>query len=83
MNTKVYDVRDLVDKDGVDDLVKLITSTIEPGAWKDEKGTGLGAVQAFTKNGDCVVVVYQTYDVHAKIAQLLDQLRSHRQPQKT
>ena len=72
LSTKVYDVRDLVDKDSVDDLLKLITNTVEPGTWKDEKGTGLGGLQAFTKNGVCVLVVYQTYDVHEKVAKLLE-----------
>jgi len=89
--TKVYDIGDLVgtkngspDQEALDDISRLITITIEPDSWKREqdKDSGQGNLCSLNKNGACVLVAYQTFDVHEQIAGLLDELRSHRQVQK-
>jgi general secretion pathway protein D len=63
--------------DGVelsDTLVDVITSTIEPSSW-DSVG-GPGSIRHLRVNGHGVLVVAQTYLVHRKIAQLLEDLRA-------
>jgi len=85
LKTKVYDVRDLAgikngspDAEALNEIVQLITSTVEPESWKADGGSGHGSLRSFAKNGVCVLVAYQTFDAHEKIAALLDELRSHR-----
>jgi len=89
LKTKVFEVRDLVgikngspDAEALSDIIQLITSTVEPESWKTEGGSGHGSLRSFTKNGFCVLVAYQTFDAHEKVAALLDELRAHRQAQK-
>jgi hypothetical protein len=85
LKTKVYDVRDLVgvkngspDADALSDIIQLITSTVEPESWKTDGGSGHGSLRPYTKGGVSVLVAYQTFDGHEKIAALLDELRAHR-----
>lgn len=54
-----------------DTLIELITSTIATDTW-DESG-GAGTIQSFPTN--LSLVVSQTTEVHAQIADLLEQLR--------
>jgi len=88
--TKMYDVRDLVglksgspDAEALSEIAQLITSTVEPESWKTDGGSGHGSLRSFTKNGVCVLVAYQTFDGHEKLAALLDELRAHREAQKS
>ncbi|MEX2561392.1 MAG: hypothetical protein WD403_15825 [Pirellulales bacterium] len=85
LDTRIYDVRDLV-SDGVtpdtesdyESLIWVITSTIAPSSW-DEVG-GPGCVQAYDSNGIQVLIVLQTNEGHEGIAGLLADLRSLRAP---
>ncbi len=54
-----------------DSLIQLITSTIKPTSW-DEVG-GPGSIAEFRTN--LSLVISQTQDIHAEIADLLSQLR--------
>jgi len=81
LNTKVYDVADLVvcrdDHDvpweDYGALVDIITSTIKPTSW-DEMG-GPGAIRGYTLGTAKVLIVSQTQDVHEEIANLLKGIR--------
>jgi len=88
---KVYPVKDLLvggtDEDKDDDegrehydydrLIDVITSTVAPATW-DEVG-GPGSIAAGSFNSAEVLVVSQTYQVHAQIARLLEDLRAEAQ----
>jgi general secretion pathway protein D len=54
-----------------DTLIDLITSTIQPDTWTDNGGQG--SISGFPTN--LSLVVSQTQDIHADIADLLQQLR--------
>lgn len=54
-----------------DTLIELITTTISPDSWTDNGGTG--SISGFPTN--LSLVVSQTQDIHADIADLLQQLR--------
>jgi general secretion pathway protein D len=54
-----------------DTLIDLITSTISPDSWTDNGGQG--SINGFPTN--LSLVVSQTQDIHADIADLLQQLR--------
>jgi general secretion pathway protein D len=54
-----------------DTLIDLVTSTISPDSWTDNGGTG--SISGFPTN--LSLVVSQTQDIHADIADLLQQLR--------
>ena len=81
LNTKVYDVADLVvcrDEhdalwDDYDALIEIITSTIKPTTW-DGVG-GPGAIKGNALGTAKVLVVSQTRDVHEEIADLLKNIR--------
>jgi type II secretory pathway component GspD/PulD (secretin) len=59
----------------VDELVKLITDTVDPGTWRDAGG-GLGTIRGL--NG--MLVVSQTHDAQKRIEDLLKTLRSEQGP---
>ena len=52
-------------------LMELITGSIEPGSWMPN---GIGAIEKFPSN--LSIVVSHTEEVHERIAELLQQLRS-------
>jgi hypothetical protein len=62
--TKVYPVADC------QAMIEVIITTIAPGSWKDGPGSIAGTSSGNTES----LVVTQTYDVHGKIARLLDEL---------
>ena len=80
---KVYPVADLLAPAGgtppeagdydYDSLVDTITSTIAPNSWQDVGGPGSIAVAPFGRVN--ALVVSQTYQVHRKVAKLLEDLR--------
>jgi hypothetical protein len=85
--TRMYDVRDLTAPDKnvpdpmlLNQLIDVIDHTIDPETWKTDKNTGEGAIRSFCNNDICVLVVFQTYEVHDRIADLLDELRTHKSP---
>jgi hypothetical protein len=71
--TRVYPVADLVQIDGdcvhYGELLKAVTSTVDPGGW-DEVG-GPGSIEAFRGS----LVVHQTESTHEKLVDLFRQLR--------
>ncbi len=79
--TKVYEVSDLVicrNASGelwadFDTLIEMITVTIAPDTWDDVGGPG-SIAPASLRGGD-VLVIAQTYQVHRKIAKLLEDLQ--------
>ena len=80
--TRVYDVADLVvcidDKlgrvDDYDSLIDALTSTIYSSTW-DAVG-GPGSIFGKSFGTAKVLVVSQTYEIHAKIADLLKEIRA-------
>jgi len=77
LTTQAHDVTDLLasyGQQGGDDLVELISTTVEPDTW-DEVG-GAGSIEAFGGPRRMVLVISQTWDVHHKVAALLDSLRA-------
>ena len=87
LTTKVYPVADLITRGEVrpgrgftggavadyDSMIELITSTIQPESW-DEVG-GPGSIAPGTFLGTETLVISQNYQVHHKIAGLLEDLR--------
>jgi hypothetical protein len=81
LSTKVYDVSDLVvcrDKhdelwDDYDTLIDIIESAARPPSWDDVGGAG--AINGASLGKAKVLVVSQTYEAHAEIADLLAQIR--------
>ena len=71
--TQIYHVDDIVDprnrRRNVEELVDLITSTIQPDTWMDNGGPG--SIDAFRG----LLVVDQKLDVHEQIEDLLARLR--------
>lgn len=87
LTTRMYDVRDLAAHDNnvpdpklLNQLIEVIAHTIEPETWKTDKNPASGDIRSFNSNDICVLVVFQTYDVHEKISALLDELRTHKSP---
>jgi hypothetical protein len=84
LSTKVYEVADLVstqDENGnpsadFDQLIDVITATIEPATWYDTGGPG--SLRGFQAKGIQALVVNQTDAVHEKVEDLLRQLRAVR-----
>lgn len=82
LTTKVYDVAGLVtcrDKSGTywadyDALIEVITTSVEPHMW-DEVG-GDGSITAAPFAGAEMLAISTTYEVHQKVDQLFEQLRS-------
>lgn len=85
--TRFYQVHDLVlfptertlANPGLDPLLDLVTSTIEPETWREAGGTQ-GDLQAFVGPGIIGIVVTQTAEVHEQIEALLTMLRAAREP---
>jgi hypothetical protein len=85
LDTRIYDVRDLV-SDGVmpdtesdyESLMEVLNTTIAPTSW-DEVG-GPATMQEFDSNGIHALIVLQTNQGHEGIAALLADLRSLRSP---
>jgi len=68
METRVYDLPAPLRAAGrADGLMKLIETTIEPDSWFDLSGLGEGTITG----GEAKLIVWQTRDVHRKIADLL------------
>jgi serpin B len=86
LRTRVYDVSDLVcygdgsadDQPDFDTLIDLITCCVRPMTW-DAVG-GPGSIAPFEAAGIRAVVVDQTEDVFLQLDELLEQLRSMRDP---
>lgn len=77
---RIYQIHDLLADEqqaGLERLVDLICSTIEPESWRTAGGTA-GEVRPFVGPGLVVLVITQTEDVHEKIAGLLTTLREAR-----
>lgn len=79
--SNVYDVADFHEPRGdgdvdFDDLINLITSTIDPSSWTDVGGTG--CIPEFESGRLKVLVIAQTPQNHAAIAKLLADLRALR-----
>lgn len=55
----------------VADLKKKIESTVESGTWKDNDPNGYGQIDDYNNH----LIITQTNEVHAKVANLLQQLR--------
>jgi type II secretory pathway component GspD/PulD (secretin) len=55
----------------VADLKKKIESTVDPGTWKDNDPNGFGQIDDYNNH----LIITQTNEVHAKVANLLQQLR--------
>ena len=75
---KVYATADLDLPDGVDGLIELITTSIEPTSWDMVGGPG----SACPYENPMVLIVCQTPTIHDHIAELLRQLRQHPAPLK-
>jgi hypothetical protein len=77
LEARVYDMTDLfVDEDPQrsDYFVELITAVVAPVTWSDVGGAG--GVRFYQKGDAVALVVNQTADVHAELANLLKALRS-------
>jgi hypothetical protein len=81
MRTKVYPVGDLanfVDEDGkpwvdFDALLEMVQTTVQPTTW-DVVG-GPGSITGTTFNGNDVLVLSQTDEVHREVAEMLQKIR--------
>jgi hypothetical protein len=85
-DTRLYDVRDLVGHDydpngtaDFDSLIDVIRSTVDPQSW--DKAGGQGSLATFNENGVCALVIWQNYQGHEQIQNLLQELR-HLKPQR-
>ncbi len=83
LETRVYDVADLVRQIGLkdaqpnfDNLIEAITTCLQPTSW-DEVG-GVGSIAPFQAVGIDVLIIGQTYDVHEQVTNLLANLRAMR-----
>lgn len=77
---RIYQIHDLLADEqqaGLERLVDLICSTIEPESWRTAGGMA-GEVRPFVGPGLVVLVVTQTEDAHEKITSLLATLREAR-----
>ncbi len=72
LTTRIYEAPDL-QLAGGDELIRVITKTIEPESW-DTMG-GPGAVEQVSPNGVDALVVRQTYENHRQIEKLFAELR--------
>lgn len=78
--TRVYPVAELVGNPEAnlggrfDELLNVITSTVEPSSW-DTVG-GKGAIRRYGET----LVIYQASDVHHRVDRLLHELGRHREP---
>ncbi|NQT17789.1 MAG: hypothetical protein HQ582_33855 [Planctomycetes bacterium] len=79
---KVYNVADLIvyrdEKDELwedyDTLIDAIITTLDPDTWQNEGG--LGSIEGATFGAAKVLVVRQNYQVHQRVARLLEDLRA-------
>lgn len=79
--TRIYEVGDLIkfqDKEGeewqdYDQLIEVITSTIQPDSW-DEVG-GAGAIEPSPFGNAEMLTIAQTYQIHRRIEKYLKTLR--------
>ncbi|QDU74365.1 hypothetical protein Pan97_13720 [Bremerella volcania] len=67
---------DLPEMPDFDNLIRSITSSIQPDSWEEYGGPG---AIADCPLGDCLVVA-QTREIHETIAELLEQVRTQRNP---
>ena len=87
LTTQFFDVGDLVtfidNEDraltNYDAVIELIQTTVEPETWLEVGGEG--SISPFEATGITVLVVQQTPEVQIKVAALLEQIRSHRDPE--
>ena len=81
MATRIYPVKDLIlvrnENDGIETefqpLLDLIRNSVAPKTWVDNGGTG--SIASYQFQDRCLLVVYQTEEVHERIAALLAALR--------
>ncbi|HUE70809.1 MAG TPA: hypothetical protein VMP01_07955 [Pirellulaceae bacterium] len=73
-----YDVHDLVSTSGgsdFDQLIDLLTTTVEPDSWDEVGGPG-----TISEVGDRWLVVAQTEEIQVRLARTLARLRAHLMP---
>jgi Flp pilus assembly secretin CpaC len=76
---RVYDISDLVETTAdADNLIRRITTTIEPDSWYDISDTGEGTITAYPLRQPKEFAVQQTRKIHQKIKRFLDDMRSSR-----
>ena len=80
MEVRLYDVHDLAAEPKnasstkkLEALRDTVRNTISPHSWKDAGGPG--ALEIFTRDGVCALVVMQSFDGHEQIDSLLTNLR--------
>jgi len=75
----VYDISDLVvTAADANDLIRRITTTIEPDSWYKLSDTGEGTIIAYPVRQPKNFAVLQTRKIHQKIQRLLEDMRSSR-----
>ena len=86
LQTRLYDVRDLVLRDAdplgpadFDSLVEAIRTSVNPQSW--ERNGGPCSIAPYASNGLCTLIVVQTFDGQEQIDGLLNELR-HLKPQR-
>ena len=82
MEHRVYDISDLVGTTAdVDDLIRRITTTIEPDSWYDISDTGEGTIIAYPVRQPKKLTVLQTRKIHQKIERLLEDMHTSQSEQ--
>jgi hypothetical protein len=83
LETRLYDVRDLVIQDydpsappEFDSLMDAIRSTVNPPSW--DKAGGQGSVAPFNSNGVCALMVWQNQQGQEQVEKMLQELRTLR-----
>lgn len=81
-STRLYQVHDLtlqpndpVARPDFERLIELLTSTIQPEAWREAGGT-IGEIRSFEGPGISVLVVHHTDEGHEQVEKLLGDLRA-------
>jgi hypothetical protein len=77
LDTRLYPMNDLAEETGridFDEVIQVLTTTVEPDSWSDVGGPG--AIEVLTSPP--ALVISQTSDVHTRVAGLLTELRRHR-----
>jgi len=79
MEQQVYDISDLVvTAADANDLIRRITTTIEPDSWYKLSDTGEGTIIAYPIRQPKKFAVLQTRKIHQKIKHFLEDMRSSR-----
>jgi serine protease inhibitor len=75
LETRVFDVSDLVVDDDVESLKEIIMSTVAPTTWSDVGGPG--SLKTYKVKDTTLLIFLQTWEVHRQVDALLETLRAN------